>query len=237
MNMNQLARNSQVQAARQRLAAQQGMVPGGAQQGNVAGCGSLATSGWPPQQGYPVFAQSPQNCPPVPTAQGPVTLRQYNAKLSCIVRVEEVGSPTCCEISCKGGSVFYGSGIRTMNDCFQVLVESMQTGSLQYDLICGDPIDACYWNTDDCYCAEDIGCVTNVSPLTICFSAFGTPSVLPYLNMVIVGCRDSGWQDCGFTPDFYPPGTGYVPPGGGGGFPGGPPNLTGMPGGSYPPAG
>jgi hypothetical protein len=233
MNMNQLARNSQVQAARQRLAAQGG-IPGGAYMGNVAGCGGMvAASGWPPNQSMPVFNQVPQNCPPVPAAQGPgPVLRQRDAPLSAVVQVEEVGSPTCIELCCKGGSVFYGSGFRSLNDPFQVMIESITSGSLNYDLICGDAIDAAYWNTDDCWCAMEFGCITCISPVTICFSAFGTPSVLPYINVVIVGCRDSGWMDCGYRPDFYPPGYGWpgavpVPPGGGGGgVPQGPGNLV-----------
>lgn len=224
--MNQLARNSQIMAARQRLAARQGGVPGGAQQGNLAGCGLPINQG-----GYPAFPAErgwtphafyeglPNLAPGLPYQNlgGPgITLRQHLAPCSAIVRVQEVGAPTVVELAPRGGSAFYGAGIKTCNEAFQVIINSLETGSLEYDLIPCDGVDACYWNTDECYCPMDIGCITNVSPLTIEFSAFGTPSVLPFLNFIAVGTRDSGWQDCGYYPAFYPQPMPTPPPYGGG---------------------
>lgn len=248
--MNQLARNSQIMAARQRLAARQGGVPGGASAGNLAGCGLPVNQGgyptFPAERGwtpYPFYEGLPEMAPGLPAQNlaGPgTTLRQHLAPCSAIVRVQEVGAPTVVELATRGGAAFYGNGIKTMNEAFQVIINSLETGSLEYDLIPCDGVDAAYWNTDECYCPMDIGCVTNVSPLTIEFSAFGTPSVLPFLNFVMVGTRDSGFQNCGYWPASYP----YplpAPPNGGGGRPpggwGGPGNIAHPGNGRIPPVG
>lgn len=222
--MNMQARNAQIAAARRRQLAlrQQGFVPGGAQQGNLAGCGmNYNQGGWPnggPGQAWtPIgqFQSLPNLAPPVANLMGPgTTLRQYLAPCSIIVQLEALGASTNLEISAAGGAIFWGLGLRSLNDPNTVIVNSIETGSIDYDLIPCDGVDSAYWATDDCFCPFPIGCFTNVSPLRVEFSAFGTPSTRPFLNLTVVGTRDGSLNDCGFWPAGYP----QIGPGPGGGF-------------------
>jgi hypothetical protein len=235
--MNQLARNNQVQAARQRLGMR---VPGGSDYGNVAGCGGGMDypqgSLWSP---YLANGQViPQTAPPIDPRYlaGPGTAFVQNiAPLSVIHQVEEVGSPTTIEVSCR--RYFYASGISTCNECFQIIINSIFVGGLEYNLLgCSDPgVDAALWNTDECYCPWDIGCINNQTPATISFSAFGTPSTLPFLNMAFWGTAIS---NMGCMPPYGGfPGGGFPGGGGGGGGFGGPGNVglpPGYGGGSVP---
>ncbi len=245
--MNQLARNNQVQAARQRLAMRNpgGGVPGGGP-GNVAGCPQpLNQGGWgvPPQdqswvpQAY--FEGIPEKAPALPAAAfappGSI-IRQHLAPCSAIIQTQ--AEAVTAEMAPRSGKKLYAAGVKSCNECFQVLMESMEVSSVEFDLLpCGE-VDVGIWNTDDCFCAFDIGCIDRNTPLVITFSAFGTPSVFPFLNFNVIGTVDAYWGICSDGP--YPwqgmppwqPYPGQQPPGGGGGG-GGFPQVgpVGMPGG------
>lgn len=246
MNQHQLARNSQVQAARQRLAQRQ--VPGGAYGANVAGCGPNFNQGYfpvgpnDPQQGWypvPVMNMDIANvAPPIPAAN---YANPYGALKRDLVPlgfcVESGPDPVTIEVSCRGGSYFYAGGISTCNECFQIKITAIEIGGCDYNIICGDGVDAGLWNTDDCYCPLDLGCISNFQPAVISFEAFNSPSVFPFLNGALWGVRICSWQQCSTiapwqVPPGLFPGNGAVPPGiNGGGGAGGPQGHLGAPGG------
>jgi hypothetical protein len=224
---NQLARNNQVQAARQRL----GMIPGGADQGNLAGCGGQS---YPPGAMWqPYLASSnniPQtapNLPPGSVVNPGMAVIQNLAPLSAIVQATDPASPTTFELSCR--QYFYGSGISSCNECFSILLNSFLVGGTDYNLLGCGPVDVGIWNTDACYCPWDIGCISTLSPATLTFTPFNTPSVLPFLNLVVWGTAVNDVRGCGMLPPWFGPNGGN----GGGGMGGnlGPQNL-GVPGGN-----
>lgn len=241
MYQNQLARNSQIQAARQRLAMREGGVPGGGY-ANVAGCAPMNVGAqWAGGDPYPVYQSvpnmAPDFCPGVPASNAWV--RQHLAPMGLIVQADPNNAETCVEVSCRNGRNFYGAGLKSCNECFQAIVTRIETGTLGYNLIgCGDGVDAGYWNTDDCYCPMELGCNNSLSPYIVCFQAFGTPSVQPFLNLTFVGTVDSQYLGCGGSgtiPPYCPPtgmppggGGGYLPPGPGGGTIGMPPMGSGL---------
>lgn len=210
--MNQLARNQQVEAARRRLAARRrnARVPAGARNMNVAGCGGPnwnqgywpdypPGNAWTP---YPVMETLPETAPPLGPGQlvGPnQVVEQHLAPCGIIMQADPNG-PTTIEFAAASGKLMYGSGISSCNDCFQILIHSIDTGSLPYNLIPCEMVDAAIWNTDECFCPMEIGCFWSVSPLTVSFSAFGNPSVAPFLNLTIWATAQSGVFDCGLAP-------------------------------------
>ena len=116
-------------------------------------------------------------------------------------------------ITC-GNKFFSGCGARSFNDPLQLIVTSIISGFNSLERTCGPDagFDVAYWNTDDCYCPFDFGCFSNLAPLTMTFDPIDTLSVLPTLDMIIVGQALNLFDDCWPT---WPPG------GGGVGYPGG----------------
>ena len=207
---------------------------------NLAGCGpSYNQGGWPVPPGYDqawtpfsAFQNLPQTAPALGVGQqvGPnQVIEQHLTPCGVIVEAGAAGAPVTVSVAPDGGALMYGSGISSCNDCFQIVVESITTGSLPYDLVGCSPCDAAIWNTDQCFCPMEIGCFWSVSPLTTTFSAFGEPSVPPYLNMTIFATKQSGVFDCGLSPvnafiggaQRYFGGGGSVAPGNGNGGGGG----------------
>ncbi len=245
----QLARNNQVQAARARLAQRQ--IPGGAQQANMAGCGGA----------QPVIGGRPLGvvdtgfhlAPPLPPGSlyGGGVVRQDWAPCSVIVQAD-AGQDTVVQLATRGNSNFFIGGVSTCNNCFEIILKELNTGSLNVNLLPCGSVEAAIFNTDDCWCPFDIGCINTNAPLEIVFAPFGTPSVLPFLNMTFWGTADRGFADCGYpyglpglpyggTPAWPGPGFvgGYPNPGGGdygpGGYPAGyGPGGPGAPGGGMP---
>ena len=198
--MSNITRNSQVQAARQRLASRQ--VPGGAQAGNVAGCGVFNSPVMPP------------NLMATQDTRGPVIVQQAVAPMGIIPEKLVSAEGITIEVSCPSSGLFYAGGISSCNDCFEIIMDSFSVGGAQINLLCGS-VDVGVWNTVDCYCPMDIGCISNISPATITVHAFGTPSVLPQLNMALWGYMERGAFDCGYGYSPYPPGYGGGPGAGG----------------------
>lgn len=140
-------------------------------------------------------------------------------------------SPATLSITC-GNSFFHGCGGKVdRNQVWgQILISSIISGFNKYDRTCGPDaaFDIGWFATDDCWCPFDFGCFSNLAPLLITFDPVDTLSVLPTLNMIIVGQDLNFFDEC--WPWGYPWGPGGTPPGGsmvpGGGFtsvPGGPP--------------
>jgi len=244
MMRSQLARNSQVQAARARLASRQG-VPGGAMNANMAGCGyaSPAIGGAPigvtpeiPQQSLPYFNY------------GPSVINQSCIPCQIIAQADLAGETTA-ELAPRGGTLFNISGVSSCNNCFEILLNSINTGSAQINVLACGQVDAGIFNTDDCFCCLDVGCASTISPLEMSFEPFGTPSVAPFASVAFWGQAVRGFDDCGYpygvpVGGFFPnnpgfvggvpsaPGAygawGYPPPGGSYGLGGGPAPGNGM---------
>lgn len=233
MNSNAIA------LAKQRLAQRRGGIPQGAHSGAMAGQVPVQYN----QPGYPP-GMVPQgaddgsmgqcgpwggNCPTPPMApfwgtgnMGPYP--QNSAYLGIQATPTSFGQ-FCLSVTC-GNKFFYGCGARSFTAPNQLVVTSIISGFNGLERTCGPDagFDVAVWNTDDCWCPYDWGCFSNLAPLTICFDPVDTLSVLPFLNMIIVGNALNFFNDCWPT---FPPGFG--------GFPGGPvPGSSGVPGSGVP---
>jgi hypothetical protein len=235
-------RGNEIALAKQRIA-QRRQIPGGAHAGAMAGAAPMQQYNQPqyPQQyqGYPQVPQgapdgSMAGCGIMDNCAGPVATpfmgmqqptgpwMQNQALLGLVATPATLGSFTL-SVTC-GNKFFYGCGARSFNSPLQLLVTSIISGFNGYERTCGPDagFDVAFWNTDDCYCPFDWGCFSNLAPLTITFDPLDTLSVLPTLDMIIVGKAVNFFNDC--WPMF--PGT---PPGYGGGVAGGPPMVVGQP--------
>jgi len=184
---------------------QGGMVPQGAEDGSMAGCGPGGWGG---------------NCPTPPMAPvwGSGNMGPYpqNSAYLGIQATPTSNGQFCLSVTC-GNKFFYGCGARSFTAPNQLVVTSIISGFNGLERTCGPDagFDVAVWNTDDCWCPYDWGCFSNLAPLTICFDPVDTLSVLPFLNMIIVGNALNFFNDCWPT---FPPGYG--------GFPGTPPGVV-----------
>jgi hypothetical protein len=212
-----------LEIARQRLASQQLQqqsgftrqqmrnIPQGPGGVDVAGCGPVFNQGmaqvapndpWNSAQG---FIGLPDNAP----FQDPNVIRLNLYRLGIIVQAN-AGVRTV-EVAPQNGANLYVAGIVSLNDPFQIILNSVAQGGLGITSIVD--VDAACFNCDTCYCPADIGCANNQTPIVISFSAFQTQSTLPYLNLVLVGTLDAG-RGCGVpwspTPSFCGPNWGQL---------------------------
>jgi hypothetical protein len=125
-------------------------------------------------------------------------------------------SPATLSITC-GNSFFHGCGgkVDRNQPWGQILISSVIAGFNSFDRTCGPDaaFDIGWFATDDCWCPFDFGCFSNLAPLLITFDPVDTLSVLPTLNMIIVGEKLNFFDECwpfGFpggpvrTPGFSP---------------------------------
>ena len=189
--------------AKQRIAQRRG-IPQGAHAGAMAGGPQYNQPQYP--QGYPV----PQGAPDG-SMSGCGPWVQNQSLLGIVATPSTLGSFTL-SVTC-GNKFFYGCGARSFNSPLQLLVTSIISGFNGYERTCGPDagFDVAYWNTDDCYCPFDWGCFSNLAPLTITFDPLDTLSVLPTLDMIIVGKAVNFFNDC--WPMFPGPGGGVGVPG------------------------
>jgi hypothetical protein len=184
-------------------------VPQGADAGAMAGCGPGGNGPWCGG----VMPVAPFGAVGMP---GPFV--QPQSLLGIIATPSTFGAFTL-SITC-GNKFFSGCGARSFNDPLQLIVTSIISGFNSLERTCGPDagFDVAYWNTDDCYCPFDFGCFSNLAPLTMTFDPIDTLSVLPTLDMIIVGQALNLFDDCWPTWPFG--GGGYVgtpglPPGSG----------------------
>ncbi len=238
MMQSQLARNSQVQAARARLASRRGGIPGGAEAANLAGCGYVD----PAMGGAPIGVQEYPGGPPagLPIPPSTPAIFQQTCVPCAVIAQSDLAGSTTVQITPRNGAFFNIGGLSSCNNCFEVLVSAISTGSAEVNLLPCGQIDIGIYNTDDCFCCFDGGCISTLGPATIEFEPFGTPSVAPFLNMTFWGVSTRGAFDCGWPygvpvpPYAAVPRQGYSFVGGmpaGGGGPGaygpGGPNMGG----------
>lgn len=160
-------------------------VPQGAQDGSMAGCGPWGDS----------CAGAVQT--PFMGASGPIGPWVQNQSLLGIVATPSTLGSFTLSVTC-GNKFFYGCGARSFNSPLQLLVTSIISGFNGMERTCGPDagFDVAFWNTDDCYCPFDWGCFSNLAPLTITFDPLDTLSVLPTLDMIIVGKAVNFFNDC-----------------------------------------
>lgn len=209
---HQLVRNARAQnAVRQRMAnqaeaqgqivrsqfqPQQFQVPRGQGQVDVAGCGPDFNQGGYPTPGDPWNAAQGflgvPNLAPQPFAG---LLRSHLYRLGAVVQAAEGGATRTIELAPPNGASLYVAGFLSRNDPFQIIINSIEQGSIGFSRV--SEIDSSVFNCDVCYCPAEIGCANNLSPLVIAFTPFGTPSTTPYLNLTAVGTFDASWGSCG----------------------------------------
>lgn len=235
--MNNLSRSSQVQAAKQRLASRQGnpgyvrqpnpaeyqqyqqqpqpMVPMGAEQANVAGCGPGACC---PPAGVPTLGSVPGLSPL--SGAVPAGLFQQNFTPVSIPCTPVGPDGVTAEISC-GGRVYFPCGVRSHQESCQVLWTSAVGGSIGIEYLPCGSVDLSAFQTDECFCCFELPCVSPFQPLTLQFAAVGTPSPAPLLSFTLWGTSQGTIGGCyGPAFPFVPPGyggNGYGGYGGGGG--------------------
>lgn len=210
---NQLTRSAQARQqalkTQAQLRARNQFRPQGVSQADVAGCGQ---GGWR-QGGFPSPGGSPdpwasnqyfEGLPNLAPMAFPGVLESNLYRLGAIAETT-AGRSVTIEVAPANGASLYVSGILTLNDPFQVLIHRIEQGSVGFSPLAD--VDAAAFNTDECYCAIELGCANNLTPLIVEYSAIGTPSVQPFLNIIFVGTFQGGWGSCG-----VPYGNGYNTP-------------------------
>lgn len=187
-------------AMQQKMAQMQGLaVPQGAQAGNLAGCGDGDCMDSPYAAPFNGFPPDPQ------------PWNQWAAILP--VRVDfGTELEATVSVSC-GNSLFYGCGARSFNGPDEVNLDEVISGGTDVNLICSGGLDLNYFNTNGngCYCEFDFSCFSSFFPLILGFSGIGSPSVVPPVNMAIVGSRLQGGNACAFWPGLMPGFGGMLP--------------------------
>lgn len=206
---HQITRARAIQAAKQRLAHQAAAarmhVPPGQEQIDVGACGPDWNQGGYATPGYPWNAsQEFWGLPNLAPEPFPGLLRSHLYRLGAIVQASADG-PRTIELAPPNGASLYVAGFLSCNDCFQIIIHSIEQGSIGFSRV--SEIDAAVFNSDVCYCPLECGCANNLTPLVISFSPFGVQSTPPYLNLTAVGTFDAGWGSCG-----VPYGNGYNTP-------------------------
>lgn len=177
----------------------------GQQPVNVGACGSpwqpspFYAGQWGAQWGpnVPHSDVVPQNAPNVPPQmlasptdiiranQTSFSIRAQAAANNAVVTVE--GNPIA--------GLFYTSAVRSCNECNEIDIQTITTGGSSINRLAG-PTDAVAWNTIECQCPVDWGCISSQNPIRISFSAVGTPSVAPFLTLILFGTRDESFNSC-----------------------------------------
>ncbi len=90
------------------------------------------------------------------------------------------------ELYARPGTEFEVLGLRALNGTFEVVIHEVRLGDDDYRL--EGPIDVAIFNTQaQLFVPMKLGIVTSNIPLVLCVMPFGTPSVLPYINLAAFG--------------------------------------------------
>jgi hypothetical protein len=104
------------------------------------------------------------------------------------------GQTTNVELAPTHG-LYYIAGIRTFVQPDVIFIERVSTGGADLARNAG-PFDAASYNTVECFCPVDWGCISSQQPMQIAFSAVGTPSVQPFLNLSLFGTQQQSFNSC-----------------------------------------
>jgi hypothetical protein len=204
--MNQSAISRQVQ-----LAQQQARMAAGSQQGQASvGACAPQNSPYPPSAGYGTgqygaqygpnanFDPSlPQNAPWVHPAAlvNPYQVIQSNyVPLGVDMSVTADGAAVTGSFFPTHG-LYYIAGIRVCNECDEIEIVRITTGGSDLARNAG-AFDAAAYNTIECFCPVDWGCISQQNPLNLTARAKGTPSVAPTLTAILFGTHQQGFNTC-----------------------------------------
>ena len=144
---------------------------------------------------------SPWNCGPGMPAIPPGMMVQPNqllardcAPLGLRVQASTGGALTTATIAPSAG-LYYIFGVRSFNSEDEVQIQSIRTSGSTIAMNAG-PFDAAAYNTIDCWCGVNWGCISTTNPLTVQFNSVGSPSTPPFLNWVLFGRFIQGWNTC-----------------------------------------
>lgn len=99
-------------------------------------------------------------------------------------------------------------GVRSCNDAMEVTINGIRTAGVALDQLAG-PTDASAWNTVECFCPVNWGCVSPQQQLEVDFVQFGSPSPSPFLCLIVfttwVQAVDSCYPGLPLPPSSVPP--------------------------------
>lgn len=217
------------------LAQQQARLAASAQNNASVGACAPQTSPYPPSAGYgtgqygfqygpnrDIFPGLPQNAPWVHPAGlvNPYQVIQQNYSPLGIRMPLMTTGPSTVSIFPNHG-LFYIAGVRVCNECDEVDIIRITTGGADLARNAA-PFDAAAYNTIECFCPVDWGCISKEQPLNITAEPVGTPSVAPTLNAILFGTQQQSWNSCypglpaaiGLQPGAYGmPAAGAIPNG------------------------
>lgn len=196
------------------LAQQQRMLGGNirrAGQGDPASVGACQATPWPPggwgsgQYGSQYGPNNdlspglPQNAPWVPGNMlvNPCQVIQQNyTPLGFRIQANSpAGTSTTIIISPNSGGMFYVAGIRIFNQPDEIEILRISSGGADIARNAAS-FDAAAYNTLECFCPVDWGCISNQSPMTLTFASIGNPSTAPFINGVLFGTFQQSWNSC-----------------------------------------
>lgn len=122
-------------------------------------------------------------------------LRQALVPIAVISQAAAGGQEQCVQSFPDHGRL-YVNGVRSGNGFFEILLTRLTAGGTDMNRLGTALIDAGIYNTDNCNCPIDLGCVQRDQPISVCFRAFGTPTELPFLNLTFFGTRDQAFNSC-----------------------------------------
>lgn len=206
MNGNMLARRPHpnpgafVPQGAQRVAVGGGFVPAGCGYGGPRG--QWGTGNYGEAWASPNAGGGASNLPNMAPMGDPgafvnpaQVLRQALVPIQIISQAEAGGVEKCVQSFPDHGRL-YVNGARACNGCFEILLTRLTAGGTDMNRLGNTMIDAGIYNTDNCNCPIDLGCVQRDQPISMCFRAFGTPTELPYLNFAFFGTRDQAFNSC-----------------------------------------
>jgi len=214
LRRNIAAAQQQQIVQQQQLAQQQQQLAGNIRGagGNPASVGGgCAASPWQPTGGYgtgqygsqwgpnnPLDPGMPQNAPNVPASQlvGPnQVLSQNGTPLGVNVQaLAPAGTPTTVIVQPATG-LFYVNCVRSFNQPGEVTITRISSAGLDTSRNAA-AFDAAAYNTLECCCPVDWGCISNQAPMTITFASQGAPSTAPFLNLVLFGTWQQSFNSC-----------------------------------------
>jgi hypothetical protein len=123
------------------------------------------------------------------------------------------GAATLATVAPTAG-IYQIYGVASCNSCEEIQVNSVQTAGSTIAFNAG-PFDSAAYNTVDCWCSVNWGCVSPQNPGTINFQSIGSPSTAPFLLWTLFGLFTQGWQTCypGLPNPFVPVPPSNIPPG------------------------
>lgn len=212
--MSETLRRNIAAAQQQQLAHQQQDLAGNIRRANenpasVAGC---QASPWQPSPDYGTGqygsqwgpnnpmnpSMGPQSAPQVPPSQqvGPNQVLAQNASpLGVNIQANApAGTPTTVLISPATG-LYYINCVRTFNQPGEITINRVTSAGLDVPRNSGS-FDAAAYNTLECCCPVDWGCISSQAPMTLTFASQGSPSTAPFLNMVLFGTWQQSFNSC-----------------------------------------